>query len=48
MSLELKVREPKVTFGPDSGNHVYLETELIVGVHLFGDKNMVLYDELRL
>lgn len=44
----MKVQKPRIRFGPESGNHIYFECDIIMAVHLFGDKNMIVYDEMTL
>lgn len=45
MDIEFKAKEPRVVFGPESGNHVYLDMTLEVGIKLHDELNYILYDE---
>jgi hypothetical protein len=44
----MKIQKPTIRFGPESGNNIYFECDIVMGVHLFGDRNMIVYDKMRL
>lgn len=48
LDIEFKAIQPRVVFGPESGNDIYLTTDIKFGIKLHDELNYILYDEFFL
>jgi len=48
LDLEIKLINPRVVFGPSSGENVQFETEIMFGLKELGSMNYIIYDKMNI
>ena len=48
LDLEIKMVNPRVIFGPSTGENVHFGTEIRFGIKEKGSPNYIIYDSLKL
>lgn len=48
MDLEIKFINPRVVFGPSTGENVQFKTEIRFGIKELGSMNYIIYDQMSI